>query len=107
MSSAGPSLWHRAYRIARATSFGSPAAIEDQRRAGHQRGGVGGEKQARAGQLVELAEAAELDLGQYLVAERLILEERTRHRRLEKGRSQAVDADIVGRELDRHGFGES
>src|SRR5262249_25776781 len=79
-------------------SLRGPAAVDDQRRAGHQRGGVGGEKHDRAGQLLELAEPAELDLGQHLVAERLILEERPGHRRFQEGRADAVDADVMRRE---------
>src|SRR5262249_16295914 len=69
------------YRF-RDRSLRGPAAVEEERGAGHQRGGIGREKDDRAGQLVELAEAAELDLAQDLVAERLVLEERPRHRRL-------------------------
>src|SRR5215471_15740845 len=68
--------------VASIESFRGPAAVDHQRRAGHQRGGVGGEKNDRAGQLLELAEPAELDLGQHLVAKDLVLEERPGHRRL-------------------------
>src|SRR3954454_11228166 len=45
-------------------SFSCPPAVEDERRTGHQRRGIGGEKEDRAGQILELAEAAELDLGE-------------------------------------------
>src|SRR5207247_11351106 len=71
-------------------SFRRPAAVEHERRAGHQRGGVGGEEDDRAGQLLELAESAELDPADHLVAERLVLEERPRHRRLQEGRPPAA-----------------
>ena len=37
----------------------------------------------------------------------LSLEERSRHRRLQERRAQAVDADVVGRKLDRHRLGEA
>src|SRR3954469_3977645 len=84
-----------------------PAAVEDKRRTGHQRRGGGGEEGDRAGQLFELAEAGELDLGEHLVAECLVLEGLAIHRRYYKGRSQAVDADVVGRKLDRHRLGEA
>src|SRR5215211_9268609 len=82
-------------------SLRRPSPIDDQRRAGHQRGSVGGEEDDRAGDFLELAEAAELDLAQHLVAERLVLKERARHRRLQERRPEAVDADVVRRELDR------
>src|SRR5690348_18161412 len=36
-------------------SLRGPAAVDDSGRAGHQRGGVGGEKHDRAGELLELA----------------------------------------------------
>src|SRR5882724_6724982 len=85
--------------------FRGPAAVEHQRRAGHQRGCAGGEEHNGAGQLVELPEPAELDLGQHLVAERLVLEIRSGHRRFEKRRAEAVDADVVRRQLNRHCLG--
>ena len=42
-----------------------------------------------------------------VLAERLVLEERPRHRRLDERRRQRVDADLVRRELDRHRLGEA
>src|SRR5271166_4572173 len=50
-------------------SLRRPAAVEDERRARHQRGGVAGEEDDGAGQFLELPEAAELDLAQHLRAE--------------------------------------
>ena len=68
--------------------FGGPPAIDDERRARHQRGCIGSEKDDGAGQFLELAEPAELDLRQHLVAERLVLEEWPRHRRFEERRAR-------------------
>src|SRR5581483_982264 len=51
------------------SSLSSPTAIENKRRAGHQRRGVGGEKDDRSGDFVKLAEAAELDLRQHFISE--------------------------------------
>src|SRR5215831_5505136 len=79
-------------------SLGGPAAVEHEGRARHQRGRLRGEKDDGAGQLLELSEAAELDLCQHFLAEGLVLEEGARHGSLEKGRTQAVHADTVRRE---------
>src|SRR5581483_8310998 len=76
---------------AKADSLRGPAAVEHERGAGHQRGSVGGEKHNRAGDLVELAEATELDLRQHLVAERFVLKERPRHRCLQESRTETID----------------
>src|SRR3974377_2130735 len=91
----------------RAQSLRGPAAIQHQRGSGDQRRGVGGEKPDGAGDLVELAEPAELNLGQHFVTERFVLEKRPRHRRLKEGRTDAIDADIVRGELDRHRLSEA
>src|ERR1043166_2887243 len=74
-----------------------PAAVDHEGGAGHQRGGVGGEEHACAGQVLDLAEAAELDLAQDLLAERLVREERLCQRRLDEGGAERVDADGVRR----------
>ena len=66
-----------------------PAAIDDQRRAGHQRGRVAGQEHHGAHQVLDGAEAAELDLGQHAVAERGVLEERLCQRRLDEGRARS------------------
>src|SRR5580700_12025766 len=87
--------------LSRMLSFGGPAAIEHERGAGHQRRGVGGEEHDGAGEFIELAETAELYLRQHFIAKRLVLEERPRHRRFQKGRTQTVDANVVRRKLDR------
>jgi hypothetical protein len=50
-------------------SLSSPTAIENECRAGHQRRGVGGEKDNRSGDFVQLAEATKLDLRQHFVPE--------------------------------------
>src|SRR5262249_21526175 len=84
-----------------------PTAVENERRSRHQRRGVGGEKHDRTGDLVELTETAKFDLPKHFIAERLVLEERPRHRRLQKCRTETVDADIARRELDRHCLGET
>ena len=63
-----------------------PAAIDDQRRAGHQPRRIARQEHDRAGELVHLPDAAELDLAQHLLAERLVLEERPGQRRLDEGR---------------------
>ena len=87
--------------------LGGPAAIYNHSRAGHQRRRVRGEEHDRAGDLVELAEAAELDAGQHLGLEGGVLEERAGQRRFQEGRADAVDADVVRRQLHRHGLGEA
>src|SRR3984893_4346891 len=63
-----------------------PAAVDHEGGAGHQGRGVGGEEYDGAGQVLDLAQAAELDLAQHLLAETLVREERPRQRRLDEGR---------------------
>src|SRR5262245_54020956 len=84
-------------RMACPSLFRGPTAVEDQRRAGHQRRRIGREKHDRAGQLLKLAQPAELDALECVLAECLVLEERPRHRRLDEGWADGVDADVVRR----------
>src|SRR3954464_5855934 len=84
-----------------------PAAVDHHCGAGHQRGRLRGQEHDRASELLELAETAELDLRQHFIAKRLVLEEWPRHRGFQEGRTEAVHADVVWRELDRHRLGET
>src|ERR1700747_160556 len=61
-----------------------PAAVDYEGGARHQRGGVGGGEHEGGGQALALAQAAELDLAQHLLAETLVGEERPRQRRLDE-----------------------
>src|SRR5215217_995799 len=84
-----------------------PAAVDHEGGAGHQRRGVRGEEDDGAHEVLDLPEPPELDLRQDAAHERLVLQERPRHRRLDEGRADGVDADAVRPELDRHRLSEA
>src|SRR5690606_10478251 len=89
------------------SSLGGPAAIHQQGSARHHRGSTAGEIDDGSHHILDGAEAPELDLRQRVAPERLVGEERLRHRRLDEGRRDCVDADMMRRELDRERLGQA
>src|SRR5690606_6795425 len=79
--------------------FGSPAAIHQQRSPRYHRRRIAGEVDDGSHHVLDGAEAPELDLAQHVAPEILVLEERLRHRRLDEGRRDGIDADAVRRQL--------
>src|SRR6266851_9442571 len=83
------------------------AAIDLEGDAGDELGVVGGEVERGIGDVARRREAAERNRGFELgtVLRRVGAHEGAEQRRLAGDRAKRVDADIVRRELDRHGFG--
>src|SRR4051794_13966179 len=77
-----------------ATSFMAllrgPAAVDQDRGAGHQRRSVGGKKQDRAHEVLDRADASELDLRHDPFLGPGVRQERLRHRRLDEGWGDGV-----------------
>src|SRR5215510_684678 len=84
-----------------------PAAIDDERSARHERGGVTCQEHDCAGQILQLAKTAELDAAKRILAKCLVLKKWPRHWRFDEGWRQRVDANLVRGEFDCHRLGEA
>src|SRR5579859_318384 len=83
-------------------SIRCPSPVDNEAGAGNEGRGVGREVEDRPKQILNTAQPAQLDLGQYLCAKYFILEERRSHRCLNEGGRNRVGADAMGREIEGH-----
>src|SRR5215472_10306852 len=80
---------------------GGDAAVHHERRAGHERGVVGGEEERGLRQLLRLSEAPHRDVHHATGTPGGVRHERGEERRLDRAGTQRVRADALTRVLDR------
>jgi ADP-ribose pyrophosphatase YjhB (NUDIX family) len=86
--------WSKAAPISRA-SLRRPAPVHHQGSSCHKGRRIGREKGGRAHQIADRADPAKLDLRDDALPESFVFQVRARHRRLDEGRAQRVDADAM------------